>query len=57
MQLPQNVPYDVTFYFRYGRLHRRVKATCTADAIRKAGQRVFALGLQYEAVIAFRMED
>jgi hypothetical protein len=55
--LPQNVPYDVTFYFQYAKLHRRVRATCTAEAIRKAGHQVFNLGLQYVAVIATRSED
>ena len=44
--------FDVTFFFRYGKLHRRVRATTTADAIHKAGRQVRALNLPYEAVIA-----
>ena len=44
--------YDVTFFFRYAELHRRVRATTTAEAIHKAGRQVHVLNLPYEAVIA-----
>lgn len=44
--------YLVTFYFRFGKLARVVRADSTSEAIKKVGRQVFDLGLQYEAVIA-----